>query len=98
MTNDLFAKLTEKYPFITSVCVCQHRICGHYTKPRQMSITTIYDFGIHTNTQKSNKNSIELANVWWWESNQKHTYQHIPQGQIGIIFRPYLRTFTQQRS
>jgi hypothetical protein len=58
------------------------------------SITTIYDFGSIQGLEEK-KLFLELANVWWWESNRS-----IP---INIFlktewepFRPYLRTFTNK--
>ena len=61
---------------------------------RDDSITTIYDFGL-IQDQELKKLFLELANVWWWESNRS-----IP---INIFlrtewmpFRSYLRTFNNK--
>ena len=58
------------------------------------TITTIYDFGCIQDIE-AKKRFLELANVWWWESNRG-----IP---INIFlksdwepFRPCLRTFTNK--
>ena len=85
MTNDIFAKLAEKYPFIT-LCV--------YATQEYVGITTIYDFGGKQDLDDKKK-FLELANVWWWESNRS-----IP---INIFlknewdpFKMYLRTFVNK--
>ena len=68
MGNDLFAKLAEKYPFIT-LCVYASAEYVGIVQNQDDAITTIYDFGsIHDVEQK--KLFLELANVWWWESNR----------------------------
>ena len=36
---------------------------------RDEAVTTIYDFGILTDPELK-KNYLELAAVWWWESNR----------------------------
>jgi hypothetical protein len=58
---------------------------------RDETITTIYDFGQMQDT-KSKQSFLELASIWWWESNRS-----IP---INIFlkkewepFRVYRRTF-----
>jgi hypothetical protein len=55
------------------------------------AITTIYDFGAIQDLEIKQQ-FLELANVWWWESNRS-----VP---INIFlkadweqFKPYLRTF-----
>ena len=80
MGNDIFAKLAEKYPFITLCVYASVEI-----------VTTIYDFG-GIQDLEDKRRFLELANVWWWESNRS-----IP---INIFlktewdqFRPCLRTF-----
>jgi hypothetical protein len=58
------------------------------------AVTTIYNFGDITDSQLK-KQFLELATVWWWESNRS-----IP---INIFlkkewepFKPYLRTFSNR--
>jgi hypothetical protein len=93
MINDLFAKLAEKYPFIT-LCVYANTEYVGIIQNRDDTITTIYDFG-SIQWPEEKQRFLELANVWWWESNRS-----IP---INIFlkndwdpFRPYLRTFTNK--
>jgi hypothetical protein len=93
MINDLFAKLAEKYPFMT-LCVYANTEYVGIIQNRDDTITTIYDFG-SIQWPEEKQRFLELANVWWWESNRS-----IP---INIFlkndwdpFRPYLRTFTNK--
>ena len=93
MGNDIFTKLTEQYPFIT-LCVYSSTEYVGIVQNQDAAITTIYDLGsIHDSTMK--QKFLELANVWWWESNRS-----IP---INIflkkdweIFKPCLRTFANK--
>jgi hypothetical protein len=93
MGNDIFSKLSEQYPFIT-LCVYASTEYVGIVQNQDVAITTIYDFGsIHDPEMK--QRFLELANVWWWESNRS-----IP---INIflkkdweIFRPCLRTFANK--
>lgn len=93
MSNDLFAKLAEKYPFIT-LCVYANVEYVGIIQNQDDVITTIYDFGSVQDLENKRK-FLELANVWWWESNRsipiniflKHEW---------IPFRMCLRTFVNK--
>ena len=67
MGNDIFAKLAEKYPFIT-LCVYANEEYVGIVQNRDDAITTIYDFGAVQGHQQK-MDFLELANTWWWESN-----------------------------
>jgi hypothetical protein len=93
MGNTLFDKLAEKYPFIT-LCVYANQEYVGVIQNRDDSVTTIYDFGAVVD-QTSKVQFLELAGVWWWESNRS-----IP---INIFlrkdwdpFRFTLRTFSNK--
>jgi hypothetical protein len=93
MGNNIFEKLTEKYPFIT-LCVYANAEYVGVVQNRDDAVTTIYDFG-SIQTQEEKLEFLELASVWWWESNRS-----IP---INIFlrkdwekFRPTLRTFVNK--
>ena len=93
MNHDLFAKLAEKYPFIT-LCVYSSTEYVGIVQNQDDAITTIYDFGAIQDTIIKRR-FLELANTWWWESNRA-----VP---INIFlkddwddFRPYLRTFANK--
>lgn len=68
MGNTLFDKLAEKYPFITLCLYAGQEYVG-IIQNRDDSVTTIYDFGAVTD-QVSKVGFLELASVWWWESNR----------------------------
>jgi len=93
MANNIFDKLTEKYPFIT-LCLYANAEYVGVIQNRDDVVTTIYDFGAVTD-QESKLLFLELANTWWWESNRS-----IP---INIFlrndweqFRYTLRTFVNK--
>jgi len=90
MGNDIFTKLTDKYPFIT-LCVYASTEYVGIIQNQDDVITTIYDFGSIQDLDDKRR-FLELANIWWWESNRS-----IP---INIFlktewdqFRSCLRTF-----
>jgi len=93
MGNDLFTKLAEKYPFITLCVYASNEYVGIVQNQDDL-VTTIYDFGSIQDLELKRR-FIELANVWWWESNRS-----IP---INIFlktewdpFRAYLKTFVNK--
>jgi len=93
MGSDIFVQLAEKYPFITLCLYASTEYVG-IVQNRDDSITTIYDFGTIADMDMKRR-YLELANVWWWESNRS-----IP---INIFlkadwepFRSCLRTFTNK--
>jgi hypothetical protein len=93
MGLDFFRKLAEKHPFITLCIYAQNEYVG-IVQNRDDIVTTIYDFGVIKNQQEKLR-FLELANVWWWESNRS-----IP---INIFlrtewepFRYSLRTFVNK--
>jgi len=93
MNPDLFAKLAEKYPFIT-LCVYANTEYVGIIQNQDDSITTIYDFGsIQSLVEK--QRFLELANVWWWESNRSIPINIFLKNEWDL-FKPYLRTFTNK--
>jgi len=93
MGENIFQKLTEKYPFI-SLCVYAGIEYVGVIQNRDDSITTIYDFG-NIQDPGLKRLFVDLASAWWWESNRS-----IP---INIFlkkewepFRPFLRTFSNK--
>jgi hypothetical protein len=93
MGSDFFAKLTDKYPFIT-LCVYASSEYVGIVQNRDDFITTIYDFGSIQDVELKKK-FIELANVWWWESNRSIPI-NIFLKQDWEPFRVYLKTFTNK--
>jgi hypothetical protein len=90
MTNDLFAKLSNQYPFIT-LCVYANNEYVGIVQNHDDIITTIYDFGAIKDLELKKK-FLELANVWWWESNRSIPI-NIFLKQDWNPFKDYLRTF-----
>jgi hypothetical protein len=90
MSTEIFTKLTDKYPFIT-LCVYASQEYVGIIQNRDDAITTIYDFGSITDLEIK-KLFLELANVWWWESNRSIPI-NIFLKQDWDPFRGYLRTF-----
>lgn len=93
MGNNIFDKLTEKYPFIT-LCVYANVEYVGVVQNKDDTVTTIYDFG-SIPLQEDKMKFLELATTWWWESNRS-----IP---INIFlrnewepFRYTLRTFVNK--
>jgi len=68
MGNNIFEKLTEKYPFIT-LCLYANQEYVGVVQNRDDVVTTIYDFGTVID-QESKLLFLELASTWWWESNR----------------------------
>jgi hypothetical protein len=93
MQNDFFEKLTEKYPFIT-LCVYATTEYVGIIQNQDASITTIYDFGSIQDVGIK-KRFLELANIWWWESNRSIPINIFLKGEWDE-FRPYLRTLNSK--
>jgi len=93
MNHDLFARLAEKYPFIT-LCVYAGTEYVGIIQNQDNSVTTIYDFGAIQDVA-SKQEFIDLANTWWWESNRSIPINIFLKGDWDQ-FRPYLRTFTNK--
>jgi hypothetical protein len=68
MANEFFTKIAEKYPFVT-LCVYSSDEYVVIVQNRDDHVTTIYDFGSIKDLE-SKKKFLELANIWWWESNR----------------------------
>ena len=93
MTNDFIEKLAEKYPFIT-LCVYATTEYVGIIQNQDDAITTIYDFGAILD-QAVKREFLELANVWWWESNRSVPINIFLKGDWDQ-FKPFLRTFTNK--
>jgi hypothetical protein len=93
MSHELFAKLAEKYPFIT-LCVYASTEYVGIIQNQDDAVTTIYDFGSIRSLEEKQR-FLELANVWWWESNRSIPINIFLKGEWEV-FRPYLRTLTNK--
>jgi hypothetical protein len=90
MGSDFFAKLAEKYPFITLCVYASNEYVG-IIQNRDETITTIYDFGSLKDLEQKQR-FLDLANVWWWESNRSIPINIFLRGDWDE-FRISLRTF-----
>jgi hypothetical protein len=93
MGSEIFTKIAEKYPFITFCTYAGNEYVG-IVQNRDDAVTTIYDFG-HITDPDLKRVFLELANVWWWESNRSIPI-NIFLKQEWELFRPYLRTFVNK--
>jgi hypothetical protein len=93
MDQKIFGLLNEKYPFI---CLCVYSGVEYVgiIQNRDVTVTTLYDFGNIVNAEEK-KIFLDLASIWWWESNRS-----VP---INIFlkkewepFRYCLRTFSNK--
>lgn len=90
MGPELFDKLAERYPFITLCTYAGSEYVG-VVQNRDDLVTTIYDFGIIQDIELK-KQFLDLANVWWWESNRSIPINIFLKNEWDI-FRPCLKTF-----
>ena len=90
MGSEIFTKIAERYPFITFCSYAGNEYIG-IVQNRDDTVTTIYDFG---NIQSADlkKLFVELANIWWWESNRSIPINIFLKNEWEV-FRPFLRTF-----
>lgn len=93
MANDIFTKLADKYPFITLCAYASQEYVG-IIQNRDDVITTIYDFGAISDLE-AKKQFLELANIWWWESNRSVPINIFLKGDWEP-FRSSLRTFVNK--
>ena len=93
MGLDFFRKLADKHPFITLCVYAQNEYVG-IVQNRDEVVTTIYDYGVIKN-QEEKLRFLELANIWWWESNRSIPI-NIFLRQEWEPFRFCLRTFVNK--
>ena len=93
MNTDYFEKLAENYPFIT-LCVYATTEYVGIIQNQDDAITTIYDVGAIQDLTVKHQ-FLELANVWWWESNRSVPINIFLKGEWDSM-KPYLRTFTNK--
>jgi hypothetical protein len=93
MGNNIFTKLADKYPFIT-LCVYSSTEYVGIIQNQDDAITTIYDFGSIQDLELK-RQFLELANIWWWESNRSIPINIFLKGEWDP-FRAYLKTFVNK--
>ena len=93
MNKDVFEQLAKKYPFIT-LCVYASTEYLGIIQNQDETITTIYDFGSIQDLEAKRK-FLELANVWWWESNRSIPINIFLKTEWDI-FKSCLKTFVNK--
>jgi hypothetical protein len=93
MNKDVFEQLAKKYPFIT-LCVYASTEYLGIIQNQDETITTIYDFGSIQDLEAKRK-FLELANIWWWESNRSIPINIFLKTEWDI-FKSCLRTFVNK--
>jgi hypothetical protein len=93
MGQNIIDQLTEKYPFM-SLCVYADIEYVGIIQNQDDTITTIYDFG-NIQDPKLKHLFLDLANIWWWESNRSVPINIFLKGEWDL-FRPYRRTFVNK--
>ena len=68
MDQKILQTLKEHYPFMTLCIYAGNEYVG-VIQNRDDAVTTIYDFGALSDPTLK-KIYLELAAVWWWESNR----------------------------
>jgi len=68
MENELFLKITEKYPFLSIVQYANVEHIGIIMNQDKI-LTTMYNFG-NIESAELKKLFLELGETWWWESNR----------------------------
>lgn len=64
-----YTKLLEKYPFLSHVAYGGNDYLGVIQNVDDI-FTTIYDVGVLKTTEQKVR-FMELADIWWWESNRQ---------------------------
>ena len=93
MGSNRFQQITEKYPFITLCAYGSNEYVG-IVHNRDDLVTTIYDFGVIVSAEQK-KTFLDLANIWWWESNRTIPINIFLRGEWDE-FRHTLRTFVNK--
>ena len=93
MVDNIFSRLTAKYPFIT-LCIHAGTEYVGIIQNRDDVITTIYDYG-NIREPELRHRFLELANAWWWESNRSIPINIFLRGEWDQ-FRSCLRTFSNK--
>jgi len=86
-------RLSETYPFLTICSYAQQEYVG-IVQNRDSTVTTIYDYGAIQDPELKAK-FLELGDIWWGESNRL-TGPHIFLRKEWVIFRPYIKTFSNK--
>lgn len=93
MDQKILQTLKEHYPFMT-LCVYAGNEYVGVIQNRDDAVTTIYDFGALIEPELK-KTYLELAAVWWWESNRSVPINIFLKDEWNL-FRDCLKTFSNR--
>lgn len=93
MNNNIFAKLSERYPFITVISYGTNEYIG-IMQNRDAYITNFYDF-LAIKDADARQQFLELGEQWWWESSRLIPINLFLKTEW-VVFRSCLRTFNSK--
>lgn len=91
--DDHHKKLLDQYPFLSWITYGGNDYIGVIQNFDDV-ITSIYDFGL-LKTPEQKLKFLELADVWWWESNRLIPINIFLKNDWGV-FRASLKTFNSK--
>ena len=91
--EDMYRKLLDQYPFLSYLTYGGNDYIGIVQNFDDV-ITSIYDFSV-LKTPEQKVKFLELADVWWWESNRLIPINIFLKNDWGL-FRRTLKTFNSK--
>ena len=91
--DEQYKKLLDQYPFLSYLTYGGNDYIGVIQNFDDV-ITSIYDFGI-LKTPEQKVKFLEMADVWWWESNRLIPINIFLKSDWGL-FRGTLKTFNSK--
>ena len=93
LVEDSTKNLLDKYPFLTYLTYGGNEYIGVVQNFDDI-ITTIYDFSL-LKTDEQKLRYLELADVWWWESNRLIPINLFLKNDW-VLFKGVLKTFNSK--
>jgi hypothetical protein len=93
MENELFSRITEKYPFMSIVEYAEVEYIGIIMNQDKI-LTTMYNFGNIEGTELKQL-FLELGETWWWESNRSIPINLFIKSEWDV-FKKYRLTFNNK--
>jgi hypothetical protein len=93
LSDNIFQKLTDRYPFITVISHGNSEYIG-IVQNRDTIVTNFYDFGAIKNGDLK-RQFLELGEQWWWESNRQIPINIFLREEWGV-YRQVLRSFNSK--
>jgi len=93
LSDNIFQKLTDRYPFITVIGYGDSEFIG-IVQNRDPVVTNFYDFGSIADGELR-RQFLELGEQWWWESNRRIPI-NIFLREEWVVYRQFLRSFNSK--